>query len=105
MPTPENKDDPGKSERGVRRDDGTNAESAVRWDKTAAAGALHDRVERISEGLILLTVVFGPWAFGCTQPWAIWTMNIIGYALGALLLAKHGIRLLTACLLYTSDAA
>ena len=37
-------------------------------------------------------IVFTPWAFGTTQDWAISTMNITGYALGALLLAKWLIR-------------
>ena len=35
-------------------------------------------------------VVFGPWAFGTTQPWSIWTMNAAGYVLGALWLLKRG---------------
>ena len=37
-------------------------------------------------------LVFGPWAFGTTDPWSIWIMNIAGYALGILLLAKIFIR-------------
>src|SRR6266568_2896299 len=42
--------------------------------------------------LICLMVVFSPWAFGTTQPWAIWTMNIAGYWLGFLLAIKLAIR-------------
>jgi len=42
--------------------------------------------------LIFPMLVFGPWAFGTTEPWSIWTMNIAGYALGVLLLAKVFIR-------------
>jgi hypothetical protein len=42
--------------------------------------------------LICFMVVFTPWAFGTTQAWSIWTMNIAGYALGALLAAKWVIR-------------
>jgi hypothetical protein len=42
--------------------------------------------------LILPMLLFSPWAFGTTQPWAIWIMNAGGYALGALLLAKLFIR-------------
>ena len=30
-------------------------------------------------------IIFSPWAFGTTESWSIWTMNIAGYALGALL--------------------
>ena len=37
-------------------------------------------------------VVFSPWAFGTTQSWSIWAMNIAGFALGLLLLVKLFIR-------------
>lgn len=37
-------------------------------------------------------VVFSPWAFGTTEPWSIWTLNIAGYGLGGLWLAKHALR-------------
>ena len=44
-------------------------------------------------GMLLFPVlVFSPWAFGTTEPWSIWTMNIAGYALGILLLIKLFIR-------------
>ncbi len=36
--------------------------------------------------------VFSPWAFGTTQPWSIWVMNLAGFALGILLLTKLFIR-------------
>jgi len=42
--------------------------------------------------LIYAMLIFSPWAFGTTQPWSIWTMNIAGYFLGALLLLKWGVR-------------
>lgn len=45
-----------------------------------------------SGGMLGFMVVFSPWAFGTTQPWSIWTMNICGYTLGALLLTKQFIR-------------
>ena len=45
-----------------------------------------------SGGLICLMVVFGPWVFGTTQPWAIQTMNFAAGLLGVLLLAKLFIR-------------
>lgn len=50
------------------------------------------RFDRYSQRLILFMVVFSPWAFGTTQPWAIWLMNLCGYALGVLLLAKRLVR-------------
>ena len=45
--------------------------------------------EILTEGLIYLMVIFSPWAFGTTQRWAIWTMNIAGYALGTLWLGRR----------------
>ena len=36
--------------------------------------------------------VFSPWAFGATQPWSIWTLNVAGYLLGVLLLLKRSLR-------------
>jgi len=49
--------------------------------------------DRTSGWLLGLMVVFSPWVFGTTQPWAIWTMNITGYVLGAMLLFKLWLRL------------
>src|SRR3954454_6097843 len=48
--------------------------------------------EDLTEPLIYLMVIFSPWAFGTTQPWAMWTMNISGFVLGGLLAAKLAIR-------------
>lgn len=36
-------------------------------------------------------VLFGPWAFGTTQTWSLWVMNIAGYGLGVLWLLKYAI--------------
>ena len=46
----------------------------------------------LSGALILPMLVFGPWAFGTTQPWSIACMNAAGFALGLLLLLKLFIR-------------
>ena len=46
----------------------------------------------LSGVLILPMLVFSPWAFGTTQPWAIECMNGAGYLLGLLLLVKLFIR-------------
>lgn len=46
----------------------------------------------LSAMLIIPMIIFGPWAFGTTQTWSIWTMNIAGYALGILLLLKLFVR-------------
>lgn len=44
-------------------------------------------------GLVICSMmVFSPWAFGTTEPWSIWTMNVCGYVLGVLQLAKVVIR-------------
>ena len=41
-----------------------------------------------TEGLVYAMVIFSPWAFGSTDPWANWVMNIASYLLGGLLLIK-----------------
>jgi len=48
--------------------------------------------EDLTEVLIYGMVVFGPWAFGTTQPWSIWLMNGAGYLAGLLLACKLAIR-------------
>jgi len=53
-------------------------------------------IDRLTGVLILFAVIFGPWAFGTTQPWSIQTMNIVGLALWALLAFKWLIRRLPA---------
>lgn len=44
--------------------------------------------DRVSGWLIYAMIIFSPWAFGTTQTWSIWSMNIAGYMLGVLLLIK-----------------
>ncbi|MEI7733634.1 MAG: O-antigen ligase family protein [Verrucomicrobiota bacterium] len=41
-------------------------------------------LDALTELGICFMVVFGPWVFGTTQPWAIEVMNVTGYTLGAL---------------------
>jgi hypothetical protein len=53
---------------------------------------LYRLCDDFSGALIFLMVIFSPWAFGTTQAWSIWTMNVAGFALGVLLLAKLFIR-------------
>jgi O-antigen ligase len=53
---------------------------------------VHRICDDLSSVLIFPMIVFSPWAFGTTQPWSIWTMNVAGFALGILLLAKLFIR-------------
>ena len=48
--------------------------------------------DKLSEILIYFMVIFSPWAFGSTENWSIWTMNISAYILGVLLISKWGIR-------------
>lgn len=45
--------------------------------------------EALTEALLYVGLVFGPWALGTTEPWSTWIMNWIGYTLGGLLLVKH----------------
>ncbi len=53
---------------------------------------LYDLFEGITEGLLYFMVVFSPWAFGTTQPWSIWVMNIAAYLMGGMLIAKWMVR-------------
>ena len=59
---------------------------------TLAAILFYERVDLLSGGLLLSMLVFCPWAFGTTQPWSQWTMNVCGYAVGLLLAVKAWIR-------------
>ena len=45
-----------------------------------------------TEALIYFTILWGPWAFGTVHDWAILTMNLANYGIGALLLTKWAIR-------------
>jgi O-antigen ligase len=58
----------------------------------ARAPQLYRLCDSVTEGVLYFMVVFSPWAFGTTQPWSTWTMNVAGFVLGALLLAKWLIR-------------
>jgi hypothetical protein len=53
---------------------------------------LYHACDVLSGLLICGMVSFCPWAFGTTQPWSIWTMNLAGYALGLMLLVKIWVR-------------
>lgn len=58
----------------------------------AARIQVHHACDSLSGLLICGMVLFCPWAFGTTQPWSIWTMNLAGYALGLMLLIKLWVR-------------
>jgi len=53
---------------------------------------LYHWADALTGGLICFMLVFSPWAFGATQRWSIWVMNVFGYALGLLLLTKLYVR-------------
>ena len=53
---------------------------------------IYQACEVLTEGIIYLMVLFSPWAFGTSEPWSIWVMNIAGYFLGAMLAVKLVIR-------------
>lgn len=55
----------------------------------------HRACDAVSERLFYFMVIFGPWAFGTTQPWSIRVMNAAGYLAGFLLAIKLAIRILT----------
>lgn len=52
----------------------------------------HKVCDALTEAMIYFSVIFSPWAFGTTQSWSVWTMNIVCYVLGGTLMAKWLIR-------------
>lgn len=48
--------------------------------------------DQITGILLLVGIVFAPWAFGATQVWSVLTLNSIGYLLGILLVFKWFVR-------------
>jgi len=68
------------------------------WDQPLSASQrpkaarLHRILDGITEGLIYFAVIFNPWVFGTTQPWAVWVMNVSGYVLGLVWLTKIAVR-------------
>ena len=77
--------------RAVRRG-GINSPAGLLFALRAADVQLYRICDDLSGILILPMLVFGPWAFGTTETWSIWTMNVAGFALGILLLTKLFIR-------------
>ena len=65
---------------------------------------LHKWADKCTEILIYFMVIFSPWAFGTTEHWSIWTMNITAYALGVLLVSKLIIRWATGFQLWAKEA-
>lgn len=49
-------------------------------------------LDGLIEAGIYFMIVFGPWAFGTTEPWSIQVMNFTGYGLGVLAALKWLIR-------------
>ncbi|MHB8524273.1 MAG: hypothetical protein ACYDH9_26435 [Limisphaerales bacterium] len=52
----------------------------------------YDVCDWLTEGVLYFMILFGPWAFGTTQVWSTWVMNVAAYALGATLITKWTIR-------------
>ncbi|SVD65741.1 uncharacterized protein METZ01_LOCUS418595, partial [marine metagenome] len=65
---------------------------------------IHKWSDRCTEALIYFMVIFSPWAFGTTEHWSIWTMNITAYGLGVLLVSKWIIRWSTGFRPWPSEA-
>jgi len=60
--------------------------------RLARTPKLYRVCDGVTEGLIYFGVIFTPWAFGTTQNWSIWTMNVVCYVLGAALVTKWVVR-------------
>jgi hypothetical protein len=71
---------------------GINSLAGSLFALRAADVQLYRICDDLSGMLIFPMLVFSPWAFGTTERWSIWTMNIAGYVLGVLLLVKLFIR-------------
>ena len=71
---------------------------------TSKQPKLHKWADKCTEILIYFMVIFSPWAFGTTEHWSIWTMNITAYGLGVLLLSKWIIRWSTGFRPWPSEA-
>ncbi|MBM3840166.1 MAG: O-antigen ligase family protein [Verrucomicrobia bacterium] len=72
-----------------------NHRSPQRSDRIRTPAA-YKICEGVSGSLICVAIVFTPWAFGTTQDWSVWTMNVLCCLLGAVLVAKWLIRRQTA---------
>ena len=53
---------------------------------------LYKVCDDLTEGLVYLMILFSVWAYGTTQTWSSWVMNVGGYVLGLLLAVKLFIR-------------
>lgn len=78
--------------------DGTGEADPTRvvtgWEVSAAEQepGLHRWADRATEGLLFGMLVFSPWALAGWPRWSVWTMNVGGYLLGLLWLAKGMVR-------------
>jgi len=78
----------------VSQSPGATAPEARRRTARGAA-SVHRFCEGLTGGILMLAIVFSPWAFGTTENWSIWVMNAAGYGLGVLLGIKWLVRLAT----------
>lgn len=58
----------------------------------SGTGWLYGAVDRLSGFWLLASLILGPWLFGTTENWSVWTLNVIGYWCGLLLLVKWWFR-------------
>ena len=49
-------------------------------------------LDKLSEIIIYFVLIFSPWAFGTTENWSIWTINIAAFTLGFLLISKFSVN-------------
>lgn len=61
------------------------------------AGSVETWCDLATEGILWLMILFSPWAFGTTEEWSMFAMNLAGYALGVLLLTKWIVRTADRC--------
>jgi hypothetical protein len=63
-----------------------------KWKPNTSTPALYNVCDRCTEYLLYFQVIFSPWAFGATQAWSMWVLNITAYLLGLMLFCKWIIR-------------
>ena len=67
-------------------------DSASRLSPAMRTPTAYRVCDGITEAVLYFEAVFAPWAFGATEHWSVWTMNVAGYVLGGLLLVKWSVR-------------
>lgn len=61
-------------------------------NSNTSQSGLYVGIDILTEALIYVSIIFGPWAFGTVEPWSIRVLNTLGYILGGILTLKVALR-------------